>query len=184
MVRHILSIAEIVDNFDAAVKFYQDVSGILHFGISSRASAAETTFGDPGAADRIPVGFTVVFEVDDVAGTSRSMQTAAGPSLRRRRRSRGVRRPATSSRRAVLCAKSPRRRTHCASSRTCEPRPRADNARDLGGAGRGDRGSAFRENRKPVRLSSTGKRQHAEPGAPSRKQFQTVSSIGSLDMPP
>ena len=140
--------------------------------------------GDPGAADRIPVGFTVGFEVDDLAGTSRSMADAAGPSLRRRRRSRGVRRPAASSRRAVLCAKSPRRRTHCASSRTCEPRPRADNNRNLGGVGRGDRGSAFRENRTTVRLSSTGKRQHAEPGAPSRKQFQTVSSIGSLDMPP
>ena len=68
-----LDIAEIVDQFDAAVKFYQDVlglevrregegyaivelSGVLHFGIWSRASAAETTFGDPGAADRIPVG--------------------------------------------------------------------------------------------------------------------------------
>ncbi len=90
MVRHISSIAEIVDNVDAAVKFYQDVlglavrredegyaiievSGVLHFGIWSRAAAAESTFGDPGAADRIPVGFTVGFEVDDVAGTSRSM---------------------------------------------------------------------------------------------------------------
>ncbi len=83
MIRHVSSIAEIVEDVDAAVMFYeslglevkrempgyaivQNLPGILHFGIWSRADAAEATFGDRTAVGRIPLGFTVGFEVDDV----------------------------------------------------------------------------------------------------------------------
>jgi catechol 2,3-dioxygenase-like lactoylglutathione lyase family enzyme len=82
MIRHLASIAEIVDDFDAAVRFYRDVlglrvepkpdsnyadvlvDGLLHFGIWRRSHAAQITFGDVSAVDRIPLGFTVGFEVD------------------------------------------------------------------------------------------------------------------------
>jgi catechol 2,3-dioxygenase-like lactoylglutathione lyase family enzyme len=82
MIRHLAGIAEIVDDVDAAVRFYQEVlgfgvqrdagapyavvsvPGVLHFGIWSRAHAAEIVFKDAAAAGRIPLGFTVGFEVD------------------------------------------------------------------------------------------------------------------------
>ena len=84
MIRHISAIAEVVDDVDAAVEFYRDVlglivehqpgggyatveiSGALHFSIWSRSAAAEATFGDKVAIDRIPLGFSVEFEVDSV----------------------------------------------------------------------------------------------------------------------
>ena len=84
MIRHISAIAEVVDDVDAAVEFYRDllgltvehnpggqyatveISGALHFSIWSRSAAAEATFGDVDAADRIPLGFSVEFEVDSV----------------------------------------------------------------------------------------------------------------------
>ena len=84
MIRHISAIAEVVDDVDAAVEFYRDVlglpvdhqpgggyatveiSGTLHFSVWSRSAAAEATFGDEAAADRIPPGFSVEFEVDSV----------------------------------------------------------------------------------------------------------------------
>ena len=84
MIRHISAIAEVVDDVDAAVAFYRDVlgltvehqpgggyatveiSGALHFSIWSRSAAAEATYGDEAAADRIPLGFSVEFEVDSV----------------------------------------------------------------------------------------------------------------------
>ncbi len=93
MIRHLAGIAEIVDDVDAAVKFYRDVlglavqheqgsdyatielPGILHFGIWSRAAAAESVFGDAKAADRIPLGFTVGFEVDDVDAASNAIKS-------------------------------------------------------------------------------------------------------------
>ncbi len=94
MIRHLAGIAEIVEDVDAAVKFYRDVlgltvkrdadsgyatielPGILHFGIWSRADAAESVFGDAKATDRIPLGFTLGFEVDDVSAASEAMKSA------------------------------------------------------------------------------------------------------------
>ena len=90
MTRHIASIAEIVEDFEEAVRFYRDtlglevevhhdgyanvaVSGILHFGIWSRGEAAQATFGSPDAVERIPLGFTIGFEVDEVAGTEKRL---------------------------------------------------------------------------------------------------------------
>lgn len=82
MIRHLASVAEIVDDVDAAAKLYEklglvvrreqegyavvELRGVLHFGLWSREEAATSTFGDSGSADRIPLGFTVGFEVDDV----------------------------------------------------------------------------------------------------------------------
>jgi catechol 2,3-dioxygenase-like lactoylglutathione lyase family enzyme len=92
MIRHLSSVAEIVEDVDAAVKFYQEVlglqvehkpgddyatiqmPGVLHYGIWSRRAAAESTFGDANATDRIPLGFTVGFEVDSVADGERIMK--------------------------------------------------------------------------------------------------------------
>ncbi|MFQ5951207.1 MAG: VOC family protein [Candidatus Geothermarchaeales archaeon] len=97
MIRHIASIAEIVDDVEAAVGFYRDVlrlpvqhevgspyaeveiPGILHFGIWLRTHAAEAGFGDPGAAERIPLGFTVGFEVDAVDDASREIKARGWP---------------------------------------------------------------------------------------------------------
>ncbi len=91
MIRHLASIAEIVDDVGAAVGFYRDVlglvvehdvandyatasiPGILHFGIWSRKAAAESTFGSADDVDRVPLGFTVGFEVDDVEAASQAM---------------------------------------------------------------------------------------------------------------
>ena len=85
MIRHVASIAEIVDDFDAAVRFYRDalglevapkpdgnyadvlVDGVAHFGIWRRSHAALTLFGDEAAALRVPLGFTIGFEADAVA---------------------------------------------------------------------------------------------------------------------
>jgi len=92
MVRHLAGIAEIVDDVDAAVRFYRDVlglpvkqdsteyavvemPGVLHFGIWLRSHAARTVFNDAAAAARIPLGFTVGFEVESV--------DAATPTLAR-----------------------------------------------------------------------------------------------------
>ena len=93
MIRHISAIAEIVDDMDAAVAFYRDtlgipveyqagqsyapieMPGVLHFAIWSRRAAAEATFGDPDAVDRVPLGFTVGFEVDDVSAASQAIAT-------------------------------------------------------------------------------------------------------------
>jgi catechol 2,3-dioxygenase-like lactoylglutathione lyase family enzyme len=92
MIRHVASIAEIVEDVDTAVHFYRDalgleveyepgsgyglvqVDGTLHFGLWSRTEAANATFGDPSAADRIPLGFTVGFEVDDVEDGRRGVE--------------------------------------------------------------------------------------------------------------
>lgn len=92
MIRHVAGIGEIVDDMDTAVKFYRDtlglpvnyeqgssyaeveIPGILHFAIWSRAHAAETILGDSGAVDRIPLGFTVGFEVDAVEPSSQTIK--------------------------------------------------------------------------------------------------------------
>jgi catechol 2,3-dioxygenase-like lactoylglutathione lyase family enzyme len=84
MIRHISSIAEFVEDLDAAIHFYRDalglevkheagsnyalveVGGTLHFGLWARQGAAEATYGDAGKAADIPLGFSIGFEVDEV----------------------------------------------------------------------------------------------------------------------
>ncbi len=92
MIRHVAGIAEIVDDMEAAIDYYRnvlaltvhreqgagyaevEVPGVLNFGIWLRSRAAQIVFGDPAAADRIPLGFTVGFEVDAVATASEAMK--------------------------------------------------------------------------------------------------------------
>ena len=93
MLRHVASIAEVVEDVDAAVRFYRDILGLevevhnegyadvtvpgtLHFGIWSRVEAAKATYGSPEAAERVPLGFTVGFEVDDVAAAEKHLADA------------------------------------------------------------------------------------------------------------
>lgn len=93
MLRHLASIAEVVENVDAAVHFYRDILGLevevhnegyadvtvpgtLHFGIWSRAEAAKATYGSPEAANRVPLGFTIGFEVDDVVAAEKRLADA------------------------------------------------------------------------------------------------------------
>ena len=93
MFRHLASIAEVVEDFDAAVRLYRDILGLqvevhhegyadvtvpgtLHFGIWSRAEAAKATYGSPEAADRVPLGFTIGFEVDDVSAAEKRLADA------------------------------------------------------------------------------------------------------------
>lgn len=84
MIRHVASVGEVVEDVDAAVRFYEglglavrrdedsteyaivEVPGVIHFGLWSRGAAAESTFGSREAADRVPLGFQVGFEVDSV----------------------------------------------------------------------------------------------------------------------
>ena len=84
MIRHVSSIAEIVDDFEAALRFYRDVlglpvevqadggyalvvvGGVLHYGLWQRAHAAQAIFGDRGAVHRVPLGVSLGFEVDGV----------------------------------------------------------------------------------------------------------------------
>ncbi|MDA0769505.1 MAG: VOC family protein [Chloroflexi bacterium] len=94
MIRHVAGIAEVVEDVGSAVRYYTDVlglsvehqdgsgyavvdvPGVLHYGLWSRRAAAEATFGDPQAADRIPLGFSVGFEVDNVEDANRAMLAA------------------------------------------------------------------------------------------------------------
>ena len=94
MIRHFAGVAEIVEDFETAVQFYRDtlgleveslsegyatatIPGVLHFGIWSRAEAAEATYGSPDAADRVPLGFTIAFEVDEVTEAAQYLKNAA-----------------------------------------------------------------------------------------------------------
>ena len=94
MLRHFAGVAEIVEDFEAAVQFYRGtlgleveslsegyatatIPGVLHFGIWSRAEAAEATYGSPDAADRVPLGFTIAFEVDNVTEAAQHLDNAA-----------------------------------------------------------------------------------------------------------
>ncbi len=94
MIRHIAGLAEIVEDVDAALVFYRDVlgltvekhdgddyamlsvPGVLHFGLWNRGHAAEAVFGSREDADRIPLGFTLEFEADDVADAARRLEEA------------------------------------------------------------------------------------------------------------
>ncbi|UCH01686.1 MAG: VOC family protein [Candidatus Bathyarchaeota archaeon] len=96
MLRHVAGIAEIVEDIEAAVNFYRDVlqltvefeegsgyadvmiTGVLHFGIWSRTRAAEVIYGDVKAVDRVPLGFTIGFEVDDVLKVSEVIRSQEG----------------------------------------------------------------------------------------------------------
>ena len=97
MIRHFAGVAEIVGDFDAAVRFYRDalglevedvsegyatvdMPGVLHFGIWARATAAEAAFGSADAAGRVPLGYTIGLEVDSV-GESATGLGAAGVEL-------------------------------------------------------------------------------------------------------
>jgi catechol 2,3-dioxygenase-like lactoylglutathione lyase family enzyme len=94
MVRHLAGVAEIVEDVPAAVAFYRDtlgfeikqqqgddyavfaVPGILHFGVWSRSAAAQATFGDRAAADSIPLGYHIEFEVDDLNQTAEQIDAS------------------------------------------------------------------------------------------------------------
>jgi catechol 2,3-dioxygenase-like lactoylglutathione lyase family enzyme len=94
MIRHLAGVAEIVEDVPAAVAFYRDtlgfeikqqqdddyvvfaVPGILHFGVWSRSAAAQATFGDRAAADSIPLGFHIEFEVDDLNQTAEQIDAS------------------------------------------------------------------------------------------------------------
>ena len=98
MIRHVAGIAEIVEDVGEALRFYRDVlhlevkeehgedyaivivPGVLHFGVWNRGHAAESTFGSRDEADRIPLGFTLEFEVDNVDDVARQV-AAAGHEL-------------------------------------------------------------------------------------------------------
>jgi catechol 2,3-dioxygenase-like lactoylglutathione lyase family enzyme len=88
MIRHVAGIAEIVDDLDAAVRFYREalglvvepkegggyaevkLAGVLHFGLWERAHAARATGVEP---EQLPLGFTVGFEVDQVDGAAAAL---------------------------------------------------------------------------------------------------------------
>ena len=94
MIRHFAGVAEIVEDFEAAVQFYRDtlgleveslsegyatatIPGVLHFGIWSRAEAAQATYGSSDAAEHVPLGFTIAFEVDNVTEAAQHLDNAA-----------------------------------------------------------------------------------------------------------
>ena len=97
MVRHLAGIAEVVDDVEAAVRFYRDdlglevnhepgegyatvaIAGVPHFGIWLRSKAAELVFGDSSQIDRIPLGFSIGFEVDSVEDAENSLRTTETP---------------------------------------------------------------------------------------------------------
>jgi len=91
MIRHLAGLAEIVEDVDAAVDFYTGVlglelekrmnqdyailkaPGVLHFGVWSREAAAEATFGSRDATDRVALGFTIEFEMNDIDTASQQL---------------------------------------------------------------------------------------------------------------
>jgi catechol 2,3-dioxygenase-like lactoylglutathione lyase family enzyme len=94
MVRHVAGIAEIVDDIDAAVRFYREelqldvnhnpgeayatvsVSGLPHFGIWLRSRAAEIVYGNASEYNRIPLGFSVGFEVNSVKSAEEALRSS------------------------------------------------------------------------------------------------------------
>ena len=93
MIRHVAGVAEVVEDIESAVRFYRDdlglevshepgesyatvsISGIPHFGIWHRSRAAELVFGDASQIERIPLGFSIGFEVDSVKGAEESLRS-------------------------------------------------------------------------------------------------------------
>lgn len=104
LIKHVAGIAEIVDDLNSAIQFYRDtlglevtqlpgggyaivkVSEIRHFGLWSREAAAKATFGDPILKTRIPLGFTLGFEVDDVEEASHTFQSHGGTLIQQPQR--------------------------------------------------------------------------------------------------
>lgn len=84
MIRHLSGLSEIVEDVEQAAAFYKGlgleiewpvpgyavvkVPGVLHFGLWGRRDAAESTFGDADAVDKVALGFTIGLEVDSVDG--------------------------------------------------------------------------------------------------------------------
>jgi catechol 2,3-dioxygenase-like lactoylglutathione lyase family enzyme len=103
MIRHIASIAEIVEDIGAAVQFYEEIlglqvdheggsgyatieiPGILHFGVWDRDSAAEMTFGDRERRDEISLGFSIGFEVDRIEGAVDRLEAEGWDVLQHRK---------------------------------------------------------------------------------------------------
>ena len=97
MIRHVAGIAEVVDDIEAAVRFYRDdlglevnyesgesyatvaIAGVPHFGIWLRSKAAELVLGDPSQIDRIPLGFSIGFEADSVKDAEISLRSTETP---------------------------------------------------------------------------------------------------------
>ena len=94
MIRHVAGVAEVVEDVETAANFYRglglevkvedgygavDVPGVMHFGLWNRADAAEATFGSRDATDRVPLGFTIGFEVDSVDESAKTIETVNQP---------------------------------------------------------------------------------------------------------
>ncbi len=97
MIRHVAGVAEVVEDIEAAVQFCRNdlglkvnhkpgesyatvaISGIPHFGIWLRSKAAELVFGDPSQIERIPLGFSIGFEVDSVKAAENSLRSTEVP---------------------------------------------------------------------------------------------------------
>jgi len=95
MIRHVAGLAEIVEDLDAALRFYRDalglavevkdptgyaevkIDGVLHFGLWQRGHAARATGVAP---ERIALGFTLGLEVDAVDGAAAAL-TGRGIAL-------------------------------------------------------------------------------------------------------
>ncbi len=92
MIRHLASLAEIVEDVNQAIAFYRDtlglevkeqhgddyaviaIPGVLHFGVWARAHAAESTLGSRDKAAQIPLGFTMEFEVDNIEDAAKQIE--------------------------------------------------------------------------------------------------------------
>ena len=103
MIRHIASIAEIVEDLEEAIRFYRDILGLevehevgsgyalvkvegtLHFGIWERGNAAVATFGDRSQKEKVPLGFSIGFEVDAVGESVDEIEARGWPILHPRK---------------------------------------------------------------------------------------------------
>jgi catechol 2,3-dioxygenase-like lactoylglutathione lyase family enzyme len=103
MIRHIASIAEIVEDLEEAIRFYREVLGLeveheagsgyalvtvggtLHFGIWERGNAAVATFGDRSQKEKVPLGFSIGFEVDAVEESVDEIEVKGWPIIHPRK---------------------------------------------------------------------------------------------------
>lgn len=103
MIRHIASIAEIVNDLEKTICFYREVLGLeveheegsgyalvkvggtLHYGIWERGNAAVATFGDRGQKEKIPLGFSIGFEVDAVEESVEEIETRGWSTVQPRK---------------------------------------------------------------------------------------------------
>ena len=128
MIRHVAGLADIVEDVNEALKFYRDtlglevkeqdgndyaviiVPGVLHFGVWNRAHAAQSMFGDREAIDRVPLRFTLEFEVDRVEEMAVHLENSDWPVPKAHKPNPGIKRPAASSPPAAACSVLPKRR--------------------------------------------------------------------------